>query len=52
MELKDLNQLKHLPPAEFDAKLGVILKAQADKRRATMPKTEKKAPPAKKASGK
>lgn len=52
MKLKDLNQYKHLPPADFDAKLGAILKAQADERRATMPKPEKKAPTVKKASGK
>jgi len=42
MKLEDLNQYKHLPPKEFDAKLDEILKAQAEARRATMPTTEKK----------
>ena len=38
MELKDLNQYKDLPAKEFDALLGKMLKEQADKRRAEMPK--------------
>jgi len=51
--LSELNDHKHLPPKEFDALLGRMLKEQANKRRASMPKrkpekkvTEKK--PAKK----
>lgn len=52
MELKDLNQHKHLPPKELDAKLAEILKVQAKTRRATMPTAEKKKLTLKKVGGK
>ena len=52
MDLKDLNQYKHLPPKEFDAKLAEILKAQADARRATTPPVKKKKLVLKKTGGK
>lgn len=51
MELRDLDQYKHLPSAEFDARLGALLKAEHEKRRAAAPKLVK-VPAPKKASGK
>ena len=48
----ELNKYKHLPPAEFDAKLAAILKAQDDERRALLAKQGKKKPMLKKVGGK
>lgn len=50
--LSELNKYKNLPPKEFDARLGAILKAQHAKRRAKVPKLVKKAPAKKKTGDK
>jgi len=46
--LSELNNHKHLPPKEFDALLGKMLKAQAVKRSASIPKPKLEKKPAKK----
>lgn len=40
--LSELNDKKHLPPKEFDAELGKLLKAKMDAMKPPKPKAEKK----------